>query len=139
MTKKSNIDFSKYEHFKIIGIACHEDDLRTAWEINNSVGIILQKKKDLIIDNKGEKQIFPLSSCFSEESNIEYSLISNKSENGYLFPQYKNVDFFLKLNGNILESEINKTIKFLRTAENIITAFKIKKEDIKNLKKIKAL
>ena len=74
-----------------------------------------------------------------ETEQATYSLIENKSNTeGLLIKKLPNIDFFLKIEGDISKTELEKIIKKIKEADNIyaclqIELSKLKKKDIELL------
>jgi hypothetical protein len=113
--------------FKLVGIASHENDYRLSWAINKALGLELVKIDDLEIDHPKHKINITFSRYhyFDENGEMDYNLISNKSENGFLIPKIKNIDFIMKISGDPDDSNIQKVMTVLKKIDIIITAFLI--------------
>ena len=61
------------------------------------------------------------------DTNIQYDLISNYSKNGFLFPKYRNIDYFLKIQNPFWEKEKEEFIKKLGQLVEILLIFEFKK------------
>lgn len=111
--------------FQLIGIASHENDYRLSWAVNKALNLELVKTEDLIVNHPKHKIEIPYS-LYQYDDDIEYlsySLISNKSENGFLLPEKKNIDFILKVSGSLDINTLNKIIQNLNKVNIIIAAF----------------
>ena len=117
--------FEPEKDFRLIGIASHENDYRLSWAINQSLGLDLVKVIDLVVNHPKHKILIDYSMYnFSDENYyIDYSLVSNKSEKGFLIPEMKNIDFVLKVSGNSETDFLNNFLLRLKKVDIIITAF----------------
>lgn len=127
---KLKVEFD--DDFQLIGIASHENDYRLTWALNKKLNLGFVKTKDLEINHPKHK-INIKYSMYSYEDEMEYltfSLISNKSDKGFLLPDKKNIDFILKVSGHPDMDTISKLVDDLKKVDIIITAFLL--NDISN-------
>lgn len=117
--------------FELFGLASHENDYRLAWAINKALGIQLVKTNDLQLKRKQQLQSFSRMKFFSEH-DVFYELISNASENGYLINNLKNIDFFLKVTGDLMIEQLDQMRLKLKEAQGVIAVFAIDLSTIKN-------
>lgn len=131
-----NVEFD-YD-FRLIGISSHLRDYRISWALNKALGIELKKEKDYEIELKKQEdaQFFSHYSYMCEETQRNYHLFANKCPTGLLLPDLKHADYFLMLDGNFNEQNIEELCKLLRQITHINTVFNI---DVKTLKSKKNL
>jgi len=122
----------------IIGISSHENDYRLSWAINSQLGFKFSRTANLELFNEKiqEKQIFSVFSHIEEEYELKYYLVSNTGENGFLLPEYRNVDFLFLIQGEISENELDKLLAQLKKIEIIRLAFQISNLPAKSLEKL---
>lgn len=115
------------EQFLIIGIVSHENDYRLSWAFNQFMKMKFIKTESLVINQPKleENPVFSVYKYEDEESYVFYHLIANKSENGFLIPELKNVDFILKISGELKDSALKDLLAKIKKMEFISTAFKI--------------
>ena len=115
----------EYERdYMLIGIASHENDYRLSWALNKNLYFNFTKIDDLIISHPKHNIEINYSMYFSnDDSYLNYHLISNKSEQGFLLPKMKNIDFVLKISGDVNTDFINELLIKLKRIDIVITAF----------------
>lgn len=101
MRRVLNLD-GEYD-FSILGISCHSKDYRLYWEINQALGLDLQKKMDGE-DDEGSNS--PGASYLDGERHLDYQLLSNKIEGGLLIPELPQLDYFMRIEGPGHEEEV---------------------------------
>ncbi len=135
MKKKIHkLKYTPEYNFSLIGISAHEHDYRLTWSINKKLGLNLVKINDLEIFNKklNTNQSFSLYAYQDEDSLLDYHLISNKGETGFLVKELQNLDFFLRITGEGYDNTfIHQLVKQLKEADKIISAFYIDTNSIK--------
>ena len=141
--------------FVLIGISSHEKDYRFCWALNKKLGLELVKNESLEI--KGKKQTTPSYFSFftfdDEDQYTEYSVVANfseskalavkedntlfaaepsrESENEYLVPEQKQMNYFLIIRGEWDDEEVEELLKQVREIDIVLTAVRI---DAKSLK-----
>ncbi len=138
MTKKNILNFMPELEFKLIGISSHENDYHLSWTLNQKLALKLVKSSNLTIplSQAGLKQEFSVFHFENENSMLIYNLISNKSENGVLLPELKNMDYFLQLYGDINRDELNAIINNLKASGVVNACFILDPEQIKGAEKL---
>jgi hypothetical protein len=124
--------------FRIVGITSHENDYHICWNINQSLGISLNKLDDLhVYNNKFDvSQDFSLYKYYDEDTMTEYHLISNRCDNGFLLNEIRNIDFILKINGELDDQYLNNLILKIRSIEGITAAFELDPANLKSREKL---
>lgn len=110
-----------------MGISSHENDYRLSWAINNQLGFEFSQIPNLKIynDKISEDQDFSMFSYNDESKFIKYYLISNTCENGFLLPEYKNIDFLLLVYGEVSDNDLELLVNKLKNIEIINLAFQV--------------
>ena len=134
MAKKIHkLSLAGADEYAFIAIASHENDYRVSWALNQSLGIQLKRENDLGLSEKktGLEQHFSLFTVYDEQKDIAFRLISNLSENGYLIPEHKNIDFVLQLKGELDDAYVSGLANGIKAIEMVMLAFVIPQESIK--------
>ena len=106
--------------FTLMGISSHENDYRLSWSINEQLGLAFKKSENLVT---GDGREF---TCFVHEDEYQsLLLISNRCDNGFLFEKFKNIDFILKFNIELNETEMSEWLRNLKKAPLISAIFSI--------------
>ena len=127
-----------HEEFYVICIASHQNDYRLSWALNEKLNLRLQKDQDLTVEDKkeGTNRQFTKYSYAEDDQVIQYHLIANKNSEGFLFPDMKNIDFLLKIEGEADEENLNFMVKEIRKIDFVIIAFKLEKLQPKHKKRL---
>ena len=113
--------------FSLLGISSHVKDYRLCWAVNKALDLDLVKLEDEIIirQKNGEDQsVFSIYYYLEKDNEIEFELICNRHEHGYLIPELKSADYFLKI-GEYYDGNLDEIIQLLRKANLINMAFEI--------------
>jgi len=124
--------------FRLVGISSHENDYRLVWAINNQLRMGFIRAENLVVHHaKLNTELAFSRFLYADEDRIHnYTLISNRCPDGFLFPEIRNFDFIIQVSGNMTEAEENEFIKKLKTVEVISASFALKTEKLKDLKVI---
>jgi hypothetical protein len=123
-------DFS----FILIGISSHESDYKLIWALNTKLELKLSRVSNLVITDPKSKQVLEFS-CYngdSKEGDFHIHLLSNKCENGYLVPELGNIDYFLKLTGEVYDLHKKNILDGLKETGLVLATFLIKPENLKS-------
>lgn len=98
--KKNKLE-SEYEFdFDLIGIVCNKKEYKLAWHLNGSLGVELEKQKDIKIEFANNTSML-ISNYFYESEFVQIELLKNRLVSGgamnqLLLPELKQFDFFVK-------------------------------------------
>jgi hypothetical protein len=118
--------------FTLVGISCHSKDYRLCWKINQTLNIDLVRTEDLEIYKKSIVNSHSFYKYIDDDNYLEYYLISNRGDNGFLIPEQKKVDFFLMVKGNFSENHTNDIICKINTLSLVLTSFSINLNSLKS-------
>ena len=129
--KKHKLTFQPDFSFFLLGISSSENDYRLSWEMNKALEISLKKGTDHITKKKEIEQVFLVYTFYDEEVFLQYSLIANKSEKGYLIEELRNIDYFLQIHGDLSDNQKQQIISSIKNIKGVSGIFKL---DINTLK-----
>ncbi|WP_395045201.1 IPExxxVDY family protein [Flavobacterium sp.] len=152
---KLYIEEFEEDDFHIIAIHTSLEDYRLAYCLNRDLEICLSKNKsDIQLQVKEGKTSFARFTFEDEKKLINWDLVQNKndvlgteniaaqdlfsnsknsfSSSAYLLPEFKKVDFFLKIEN--AENEINLTeiVSKINTIDSIKMVYNVDKNKIKS-------
>jgi hypothetical protein len=113
--------------FILLGISSHVKDYRLCWAVNRSLGLDLVKLEEEIIlrqKNGVDQSTFSIYYYLDNENETEFELICNRHEFGYLIPELKAADYFLKIS-EYFSGSVDELIQILRKTNLINMAFEI--------------
>jgi len=120
--------------FSLIAISTDEPDYRLIWHLNRSLGWQLVKQDNLVLHSPrhGLKKEFSLYACHDELTNVQYHLIANRSQNGYLLNELKNIDFVLKITGELTATSLDKITAQIKAMDVVRACFVINPATVKS-------
>ena len=140
--------------YHLIAIHSSLEDYRLAYYINQNLPINLKKENcNIQISNKeGETQFTRF--VFEDSKDIVWNLVQNKndvfvpSQNSnqglfaetnnkfstkiYLIPEFKNVDFFFKIENGEVNIDVSKITNCLKKIDRVSTVYAVEVEKIKS-------
>jgi len=151
------LDLGEFDEidYHLIAIHTSVEDYRLAYFINQKLPINLGKSKNEIqINIKEGETKFSRFYYHDVEKDIAWNLVQNineviqqKNDNGqglfsnvnvevstkvYLLPEFKKVDYFLKIENMDETMDLSKIQSILNTIENITTAYSVETNKIKS-------
>jgi hypothetical protein len=121
-------------NFILIGISSHYHDYRLCWAINKTLDFDLERVDNEIIVHKRNNLPLLTFSSFSficPESEVMFELISNRNAEGFLIPEMKQADYFLKIDDYYSES-ISELLQKLKSISMVNMAFQIDPENLRS-------
>ncbi len=141
--------------YELIAIHSSLDDFRLAYFINQKLPIVLSRNKDEVAVTVKEGDAFFSKYTFEEENTDRlWSLIQNKndifltqknakqnlflnsidviSRKVFLISEHKKVDFFLKIENNCAELQVEEIVDQLKQIERISAVYSLIPENIKS-------
>ncbi len=132
------------DEYSLIGIHSSIEDYKLAYLLNADLNMKF-KKSAYSLDFKNKNVSFPIFEFIDVKNQLSYYLIANKftgkttqnnSENLFsinemfsntslLIPEKKNVDYFLKIEGDITTVELFRTIEKVNKISQVITSYTI--------------
>jgi len=137
------------EEYSLIGIHTVLEDYKLAYLLNQHLKISFKKADfNLDFENKKNNASFSIYKYINVKYDFDWFLISNSikeekatTSNGlplftetktYLIPEKKNIDFFIKISGDIEFACLTKTIQKIKEVNQVITSYQIDKNTLKS-------
>lgn len=137
------------DDFYLIGIHTSLEDCRLAYLLNQTLKMRLKRDVNCL---QFKKQKYSSSfavytynspkyedrwdlianSTILESHNIQGQLLLPSEVKTYLIPERKTIDYFIKITGNITQDYIKKTVKKIKSIDQIITSYFIDINTIKS-------
>lgn len=141
--------------FTLIAIHCSEEAYKIAYLLNQQLNMQLKRKRaDLDFSTDGLLITFPLydfedvhkythfylvgNKCRSVEATLQSSgglfaeMVSEKSTVHYLLPEYKKVDYLLKIYSDFETVPLRRMLSQINEIKQVISAYTLETETIKS-------
>lgn len=119
--------------FLLLGLSCFEKDYRLCWLINKQLGMNFSRADDLCLLRKDVEQCFPRFSYTWENEDVELTLLKNRTDEGTLLPELRQVDYLLKVDSDDMPHGLTELI---RSVPRVAAVFVL---DASNLKEKEVL
>ncbi len=131
MGKAIKLNIEPQFDFILIGLVTSEPVYRVSWLINERLDIQL-KEVQALLSYHNKRQVYQEFSVFQYINDDEeiFQLIQNKSSQGLLIEEQKQVDFWLKIENAALL--VNDYLKLIKPEKNISLAFEVKPGSLKS-------
>jgi hypothetical protein len=152
---KVYIEEFEEDNYYIIAIHTSLEDYRLAYFINREIAIRLSKNESDIQSQVKEGETSFARFTFEDEKNdIKWDLVQNKNEiegkentitqdlfsnsdnsfssSAYLLPEYKKVDFFLKIENAEKDINITEIVSKISAIDSIKMVYNVDKDKIKS-------
>ena len=116
---------SEPAYFSLAGISCHLKDYRLSFLINQKLLTGFRKMDDFA----GKYSLYLYR---DEECRNSFYLICNRGEETLLFPELRQADFLLLVEGPFKKVQLERLLRNLRTISNILASFEIQIGNLKN-------
>jgi len=143
------------EDFSLVAIHCSEEAYKMAYLLNQHLNLRLERKKlDLDFTHDNLEISFPIFEFEDQFQYTKYYLTSNKCKSNVanttdsvglfgkdiserirvtnLLPEFKKVDFFLKVETDFKNSPLRKNIALINEIKQVISAYEIDVSQIKS-------
>ena len=141
--------------FQLIAILSSLEDYRMAYFLNQSLSIFLEKNKEKIVVNSKFGNAFYSKFIFEDlKKDMVWHLVQNKNEiisisnnqvqnlffdkeietetKVFLLPEFKNVDYILKIDNSDHNLNFDQIIKKINTIDNVTTVYEINQNALKS-------
>jgi hypothetical protein len=124
--------------FTLIGISSHENDYRLVWAMNNALKMQFVKTENLLVHQTRLKADLEFDRFVytDEDKYLTYYLISNRCADGILFPEIKNFDFLIQINGETSDARTREFLKKLKSVEVISACYRLEPGKIKGVRDV---
>jgi len=132
--RKHKLEYKENFDFLLFGLSSHENDYRLVWKINQEFSLNFERGMNhkVILKKTGQETEFALYTYDDEDTFYLYYLIANKSDQGVLLEELKNIDYLIMIQGEFTEAFSNGFQIRLKKIENIHGVFKIDPATLKN-------
>lgn len=132
--RRHKLEYKEDFGFLLFGISTPETDYRIVWKLNQdfSLNLVRGDNHTSLSRKTGQLLEFPFYSYDDEDTFYLYHLLGNKSGEGFLIEELRNIDYFLIIRGDFTEAFSNGVFNRLRKTENIQAVFKIEPESLKS-------
>jgi hypothetical protein len=123
------LECAKEVDFLVLAINSHTKGYKLCWNINKSLQLNFEKKKDHWI----KEELWFARYVYVCDDNVEYTLLANHSKKGCLIPSQKSINFFLLIKNDYWQQEKIEFLRKLRDIDDILLVFEVDTNSIKRM------
>jgi hypothetical protein len=128
---KLNID--QNNDYRLLGIVSAEPDYKLSLSLNKKFGISLKNISPLKLTGDIQSELaFSRFSNNDDTSDLNFSLISNRTNKNFLLNKLKNIDYLLQIQISEKESDLNTITSKLREIDSVTAVFNIDLDTMKD-------
>lgn len=122
------------ENYCLLGLASDEPDYKLCWMVNNELSMGFERMDDLELYHKKteRKQHFTMFQYEDEDTLLTYRIIKNRSEDGFFLEEFKNLDYVIHIQGEILTDDIDLFIHKVSGLQSVRMCVPVDLSRIKN-------
>lgn len=130
--KKLTLEFEEQNSYHIIGISSQIPDYKLLFHINKIMKLQFVRVDDFEIMQKVFKGSYSLYIHQDQNDRLDFFLLSNKKGGKSLITEFKQLDFFFIIDGDIDNSSLKEISTNLRKIPQVLFTQIIDLEGIKN-------
>lgn len=126
--KKNILEFEPSFDFSLLAIVTPLRGYRLCWWLEQKNKLVLQRSEDLVLNSKPKKteMFFQVFHSLPETDEFrQFTLLGNKASNGFLIPEQKVVDFYLKMDGEFDTKDIESVKSTLMSIPSVQYCFTV--------------
>jgi len=128
----ATLSFEYDYDFQLIGLYCHFKDYRLAWALNKRFEFDFVKQDPYSIKNKEDTQEFSYYTFLIEHQELYYYLLANRSEQGLLIPERKDIDYFIIIDGIYERSKKKEFLSQLSALNEVLSAVEVNPKGLRS-------
>ncbi|HOY38146.1 MAG: IPExxxVDY family protein [Bacteroidales bacterium] len=136
--KRKTLKFSPEYNFILFGLSATVSDIRLVYILKTMTELDFHRCENLCVfhEKLPIEQTFSLFECDENDENLSISLISNKSQEGFLIEELKNIDYFIIIKGADSIVFAEKFLKVLKESSSIYGVFQIDPNNLPSKQKL---
>jgi hypothetical protein len=114
--------------YTLIGISCHLRDYQLTYLLNDKLDLSFKKEEDF--------QGYSFFFCRDENYFNSYFLLGNRGQESILFPEMKQTDYLLLIEGPFKKAQKDRLLKNILSLESVLTSFEVKIDLVRNFETV---
>ncbi len=125
MAKKRKLVLEYSPDFKVFGIFSALKGYRLCWLLNKDMGLDMKRMPDFSYTplKANQKVSFPVFFYKNPALLLQYFLLVNKTSQGVLFEQPKNLDFLFLVRNPVDHDHADEVMKYMKKIPNVQAVF----------------
>jgi hypothetical protein len=136
MAKKLLLEYEDENPYFYIGISSSIKDYQMIFDLNKHLSLKFKHVDAFHFKTKKKEFVYSLYTFIDNANLINYYLISNKDKTNRLVPTFKHLDFFMIVEGEIDDAQIDELARNIKQLPRVLFSSQLEAE---NFEKIKGL
>lgn len=136
MAKKLLLEYDDENPYFYVGISSTVKDYQLIFDLNKNLKLKFKRVDAFRFNFNNVEYVYSLYTYVDDENLINYYLISNRDENNRLVSQYKHLDYFLIVEGEIIDKQVKNLARDIMKLPRVMLASTLEAD---NFDKIKGL
>jgi len=137
MVKKLQLEYDDENPYYYLGISSSIPDYQLIFDLNKHLKLKFRRVEAFQFSFKKAMYTFSLYTYVDEENMINYYFISNKDRNNRLSSQYKHLDYFLIVEGEISEEQIKTFARDIMKLPRVMLASQLEAEHFEKIQDLR--
>jgi hypothetical protein len=133
--KKNILNFEPTFDFRLFAIVTHIRGYRLCWFLEQLLSFRLRRSEDLQLTSGREKNasFFQIFESEEEETHHQHiTVLGNKTPSGFLIPEQNVVDFYIKLEGEFSDKEVERIENIISDKMPVQHVFRVDPDKLKS-------
>jgi len=137
MTKKLLLEYEDENPYSYIGISSSILDYQMIFDLNKNLKLKFQHVDAFKFKKKGQEFVYSFYVYFDNENMVNYYLISNKNNANRLVSKFKHLDFFVIVEGEIVEDEVKELARNIKQLPRVLFASQLEGDNFDKIKNLR--
>lgn len=137
MGKKLLLEYEDESPYFYLGISSSLQDYQLIFHLNRQLNLKFKHVEPFHFLKKDQDFVYSLYLYIDHENMVNYYLISNSANAARLVPHYKQLDFFIIMEGEIDENYVDEQAKRIRQLPEVLYTTQLESEGFDKIKNLR--
>lgn len=134
MPRKHTFSFTSQDEYRLVALVSSLKDYRITFYLNQVLGMDFVRYNDLAYTRSGNIMgTYQWFYYYCQQDHTTYYLIGNKHKGGSVISSAKDADYIVFIKNPVDPDTVKKCIVDIRTITNVLTAFEVPLDTVKDL------
>lgn len=133
--KRTLLEYEPLYDFRLLALTTPLHGYTLAWWLERKLKIPLQRSEDLhlILGRNKQEAFFQVFVNLNEEESFQrWTLFGNRSSGGFLIPEQKVVDYYIKFEGDVSDLSWKTALPVIKDIPGVQHVFEINPDQLKS-------
>ena len=137
MAKKLLLEYEDESPYYYLGISSSLKDYQMIFHLNKRLNLDFKHVEPFHFSKKDQDFVYSLYLYIDHENMVNYYLVSNSANAARLVPQYKQLDFFIFMEGEVDDNYVDKEAKKIKLLPEVLFATQLGSEGFDKIKNLR--